>query len=164
MLIHIVMHIDSFKELLTLKVPRSWGSCEIRNTLVDRYTLITGAFELPINVVVFGEHRIQSVGTSAFPLLPVPPSSACGGADYHTIYLHCIIALKWKEVTLPSVSVRTEPAKRIKHNLLSPKPKRLEFFHREFELSCMLSPTCGRRKPTTWTVIGLEPDRVKPTR
>ena len=118
-------------------------------------------FELPINVVVFGEHRIQSVGTFAFPLLPVPPSSACGGADYHTIYLHCIIALKWKEFTLPSVSVRTEPLKRIKHTLLSPNPKGLEFFHREFELSCMLSRDLWKKKPSTWTVIGLGPDRVK---
>ena len=80
MLIHIVMHIDSFKELLALKVPRSWGSCEIRNTLVDPLTLIAGVIELPINVVVSGEHRIQSVGTSVFSLLAVPPSSACGRA------------------------------------------------------------------------------------
>ena len=53
----------TFKELLALQVPRSWGSCEIRNTLVDPDTLIAGVIELLINVVVSRGAQNQSVGT-----------------------------------------------------------------------------------------------------
>lgn len=99
----------TFKELLALQVPRSWGSCEIRNTLVDPDTLIAGVIELLTNVVVFRGAQTQSVGSFDSSFSACAPLLCLWQSIAHflitLLYLHCINILEWKENPFPSVSV-----------------------------------------------------------